>query len=63
MPFGLKNSPATFQRATDIILAQVKWQYALVYLDDVIVYSKTVEEHFAHLKYVLTLIKETGIIL
>ena len=39
MPFGLKNAPGTFQRIADIILASVKWQNALVYLDDVIVYS------------------------
>jgi len=41
MPFGLKNAPATFQRALDIILSGVKWQSCLVYLDDVIIYSKT----------------------
>jgi len=45
MPFGLTNAPATFQRALDIILSGVKWQSCLVYLDDVIVYSKTQEEH------------------
>ena len=39
MPFSLKNAPATFQRAVDIILSRVKWGTALVYLDDVIVYS------------------------
>ena len=47
MPFGLKNAPATFQRAVDIILSRVKWETALVYLDDVIVYSRTVTEHMA----------------
>ena len=39
MLFGLKNPPATFQRAVDIILSRTKWGTALVYLDDVIVYS------------------------
>ncbi|CDF38306.1 unnamed protein product [Chondrus crispus] len=34
MPFALKNAPATFQRAVDIILSRVKWETALVYLDD-----------------------------
>ena len=61
MPFGLKNAPATFQRAIDIILSRVKWQYALVYLDDVIIYSKTVEEHFRHVRTVLTLLQSAGI--
>ncbi len=45
MPFGLKNAPATFQRAIDIILAGVKWQHCLVYLDDVIAFSKSMESH------------------
>ena len=36
MLFGLKNAPATFQRAVDIILSRVKWERALVYFDDVI---------------------------
>ena len=63
MPFGLKNAPATFQRAADVILAAVKWQFALVYLDDVIVYSKSVEEHFDHLAYVLRLLQKAGLTL
>ena len=41
MPFGLKNAPATFQRALDIILSGARWQICLVYLDDVIVFPKT----------------------
>ena len=61
MPFGLKNAPATFQRALDIILARVKWQFALVYLDDVIIYSNSAREHFDHVEHVLTLLQEAGI--
>ena len=61
MPFGLKNAPATFQRAVDIILSRVKWQYALVYLDDVIVYSKTIKEHFIHVQTVLQLLRDAGV--
>ena len=61
MPFGLKNAPATFQRAVDIVLSRVKWQYALVYLDDVIIYSKTLREHFTHLRTILDLLQEAGV--
>ena len=61
MPFGLKNAPGTFQRAADVILAGVKWQFALVYLDDIIIYSSSIEEHYDHLATVLKLVHKAGI--
>jgi len=54
LPFGLCNAPATFRRAMDMILAGVKWQICLVYLDDVIIFSRSPEEHLQHLDEVLT---------
>jgi len=63
MPFGLTNAPATFQRALDILLAGVKWQFCLVYLDDVIIFSKTEKEHIQHVDYILTLLKKSGVTL
>jgi len=45
MAFGLTNAPATFKRALDIILCGMTWQTCLVYLDDVIVFSGTPENH------------------
>ena len=50
MPFGLKNAPATFHLAVDLILSRVKWETALVYLDYVIVHSQAVTEHMAHVR-------------
>lgn len=41
---SLKNAPETFQRDIDIILSKVRWQFALVYLDDVIIFSKTFDQ-------------------
>ena len=61
MPFSLKNAPAIFQRAVDIILSRVKWETALVYLDDVIFYSRTVTEHMAHVREVLRLLHTAGV--
>jgi len=63
MPFGLTNTPATFQRALDIILSGVKWQSCVVYLDDVIVYSKTPKAHVQHLDEVLVLLRAAGVTL
>lgn len=45
MPFGLTNAPATFQRYMDAILAGLKWKNLLCYLDDIIIFSPTYEEH------------------
>src|SRR6478672_9711150 len=39
LPFGLTNAPATFQRLMDLVLAGLKWQYCLEYLDDIIVFA------------------------
>jgi len=63
LPFGLCNAPATFQRAIDMILAGVKWQYVLVYLDDIIVYFADAESHLSHLEKVFTLVGENGVTL
>lgn len=45
MPFGLVNTPATFQRDIDVILSWFRWRTYLVYLDDVVIFSKNIEEH------------------
>ena len=63
MPFGLKNAPATFQRAMDVILASVKWQTAIVYLDDVIVFSTDIGQHVHQVDRVLRLMSEAGMTL
>ena len=61
MPFGLKNAPSIFQRFMDIVLAGVKWQFALVFIDDILVYSSTWKDHLAHLRIVLQRIIQFGL--
>jgi hypothetical protein len=60
MPMGLCNSPSTFQRAMDDLLRRFKWAFCLVYIDDVIIYSKTEEDHLHHIDLFLNLIEENG---
>ena len=45
MPFGLTNAPATFQRLMESCLGDLHLQYCIIYLDDIIVFSKTPDEH------------------
>lgn len=61
MPFGLTNAPASFQRALDVILARYKWKTCLVYIDDVIIFSSSVEDHISHVDTVLTALKRAGV--
>ncbi|MGL5709061.1 MAG: pol polyprotein, partial [Aeromonas sp.] len=61
MPFGLANAPAAFQRAIDSIFSEEKGKFLQVYLDDIIIYSKTESEHQKHLELVLKKIKESGL--
>ena len=61
MPFGLKNAPATFQRALNIILSGARWQICPFYLDDVIVFSKGLEQHLVQVDTVLTLLRIAGV--
>src|SRR2546430_17565643 len=50
MPFGLCSAPATFQRTMDKVLKAIKDLFVMVYLDDVIIYSKTLSDNWKHLE-------------
>ena len=54
LPFGLSNAPASFQRTINSILGTLRWDMTLVYLDDIIVYSPSFNQHIQHLDLVLT---------
>ncbi|KAJ9504763.1 hypothetical protein QJQ45_023552, partial [Haematococcus lacustris] len=57
LSFGLCNAPATFQRVMNDAFAPVLNQCALVYLDDILVMSKSVDEHLKHLRKVFDLLR------
>jgi hypothetical protein len=63
MPFGLRNGPPIFQRMMQGVLAPYLWIFCLVYIDDIVVYSQTYEEHINHLDQVLGAIEKVGITL
>lgn len=54
MIFGLTNAPVTFQRVADMILSQYKWKPCIIYLENVIVLSKTIKGHIRQVDEVLT---------
>ncbi|CAF3989811.1 unnamed protein product [Rotaria magnacalcarata] len=61
MPYGLMKAPATFQRLMDIVLAGLKWQCCLTYIEDVIIYSRIFDRHLDDLtqKLITSPIKNT----
>jgi hypothetical protein len=61
MPFGLRNAPAQFQRMMDSILGTLRWEAALCYIDDVLIYSDTWESHIVHLRQLLTSCRQAGL--
>ena len=56
MPFGLSTAPATFQRMMNTIFFDLLDRGVLVYLDDVLMYSKSIDEHVKLLDDVFTLL-------
>lgn len=61
-PFGLKNCPFNFMALMNNVLSDCLNRFALVYLDDVLVYSKSAEEHQQHVRHVLELFRKNKLI-
>ncbi|MBW0572050.1 hypothetical protein O181_111765, partial [Austropuccinia psidii MF-1] len=61
MPFGLNNAPASFQNLVNDIFHDLLDIYAVVYLDDIIVFSKSEEEHVTHVSTVLSRIRANSL--
>jgi transposase InsO family protein len=60
MPFGLRNAPATLQRFVNTLLQDLIGKCCVIYLDDCLIYSRTFEDHLAHLKLVLERFRAVG---
>ncbi len=61
MPFGLMNAPATFQRLMTTVLGDLNFTSVLLYLDDIVVFSSTVDEHIQRLQCVFSRLQEHGL--
>ena len=61
MPFGLTNAPATFQRLMECVLAGLTPEHSLIYLDDIIIFSATFQEHLNRLRGVLDRLLRAGL--
>ena len=61
MPFGLVNAPATFQRLMEVVLSGLARRVCVVYLDDVLVFGRTIPEHNANLAQVLQRLRQAGL--
>ena len=61
MPFGISNSPSTFQRLMDKVLRGLQWEKCLVYLDNIIVFGKTFSETLDNLRCVMQRLKAVNL--
>lgn len=62
MPFGLKNAPSTFQAIMNRILHPFLRKFVLVFMDDILIYSRSIEDHASHLHSVLSVLKDNQLV-
>ena len=58
MPFGLKNAPSTFQRVMDNIFWEYLYKFCFVFMDDIVIFSKSLNEHCQHVRKILQKLRE-----
>ena len=61
MPFGLCNAPSTLQRLMEFVLTGLQWSICLIYLDDVIIFSKNFDDHLRRMEELFGRLREAGL--
>src|SRR2546422_2096795 len=61
LPFGLNTAPSSFQRLMDRVFQGLLWTECLVYLDDILIFSKNWEEHISRLENVFRRLEKAGL--
>jgi hypothetical protein len=59
MPFGLTDARTTFMRLMNEVLRSIIGKFVVVYFDDILIYSKSLDEHIEHLRTVFGALRET----
>ncbi len=61
LPMGLKNSPSIFQRVMNLVLSGCLGKYSFIYIDDIVIYSQTAEDHLKHIGIILERLRQNGL--
>jgi Reverse transcriptase (RNA-dependent DNA polymerase) len=58
MPFGLTNAPSTFQAVMNDVFREYLDDFVMVYIDDILIFSRTAEDHFRHVELILARLRQ-----
>lgn len=63
LPFGLTNAPTSYQMLMTKVLQELNWKIALIYIDDILVFSKSFDEHLQHLDLIFQKLRKANLTL